>query len=258
MKKSFNKKFSCFASSVCIFLIHLPFVFAKSVPVPKNQPVKTISKDAASATPGSENAYPNSEVSIYDSLQLKTLDLSRQAYKEALQGYSRLRAMGKLSNDSVISIIDFTLPSDKKRLFIIDLKNCKVLFNTYVAHGRNSGGEYATRFSNNPSSNKSSLGFYVTGNTYFGEHGYSLRLEGEERGINNNAYRRAIVMHCADYMNEDYINEKGMPGRSFGCPAIPEDNYKSIIEEIKDGSCLFIYSPDHYYVTHSRFLRHAS
>ncbi len=257
MKKSF-KKFSCFATSVCILLIHLPFVFAKSVPVSKIQPYVTISSDSASANLRSEFTYPNPNVSIYDSLQLNDLELSKQGYKDALQGYKKLRAMGKLNNDSIISIIDFTLPSDKKRLFIIDIKNCKVLFNTYVAHGRNSGREYATRFSNSPSSNKSSLGFYVTGNTYFGEHGYSLRLEGEERGINNNAYRRAIVMHSADYVNEDYINENGMSGRSFGCPALPEGDYKSIIEEIKDGSCLFLYSPNHYYLTHSRFLKHSS
>jgi len=257
MKKPF-KKFSCLALPVCILLVHLPFVFAKAIPVSHKVPSPGHSDSAAAAAPRAEHAYPDPEVNIYDSIELNTLDLSKQAFRDALIGYDRLRREGKLSNDSVISIIDFTLPSDKKRLFVIDLKNCRLLYNTFVAHGRNSGGAYATRFSNNPSSNKSSLGFYVTGDTYYGEHGYSLRLEGEERGINSNAYRRAIVMHCADYVSEDYINENGMLGRSFGCPAIPEKNYRSIIEEIKEGSCLFVYRPDRYYLTHTRLLQHAS
>jgi hypothetical protein len=186
------------------------------------------------------------------------MGLSKQAYDYAMRGFNTLRDMGKLSNDSIISIVDFTLSSAKKRLFVLDLKNYKVLFNTYVAHGRNSGAEYAEHFSNSFSSNKSSLGFFVTGETYNGEHGYSLHLEGEEKGFNDNAYRRAIVMHCANYVDENYIKSKGYIGRSLGCPAIPEDVYKPIIDEIKDGSCLFLYSPNNYYLSHSRFLRNAS
>jgi hypothetical protein len=258
MKKSF-KKFSCFASSLFILLIHLPFVFAKSIPHAKPQPANTVSANAASNALNTLKAnYPNTEINIYDSLQLDDMDLSEQAYQDALKGYFKLRSMGRLSNDSIISIIDFSLSSTKKRLFVIDIKNCKVLFNTYVAHGRNSGAEFARRFSNSPSSRESSLGFYVTGDTYNGDHGYSLRLEGEEKGFNSNAYRRAIVMHSADYVNEDYINENGILGRSYGCPAIPEDNYKSIIDEIKNGSCLFLYGPSKYYLAHSKFLKQAS
>src|SRR6185295_6645916 len=101
----------------------------------------------------------------------------------------------KLTNDTIISIVDFSLSSCKKRLFVIDIKNYKVLYNTYVAHGRNSGDEYAKEFSNDPESFKSSLGFYVTKDTYRDEHGFSLHLEGEEKGINDNAYSRSIVMH---------------------------------------------------------------
>ena len=91
-----------------------------------------------------------------------------------------------------------------------------------------------------------------------GDNGYSLRLEGEEKGFNNNAYRRGIVMHSADYVNEDYINANGFSGRSFGCPAIPEDHFRTIIDEIKNGSCLFLYSPNRYYLSHSPLLKHAS
>lgn len=256
MNKSL-KKFSVFLSSIFIISIHLPFVFAKSITH------KLSIHNVSSATPASNSnpngGLPNSEkISVFDSLHLSTLGLSKQAYDYALRGFNTLRDMGKLTNDSIISIVDFSLSSAKKRLFVIDLKNYKVLFNTYVAHGRNSGAEYAQHFSNSFSSNKSSLGFFVTGETYNGEHGYSLHLEGEEKGFNDNAYKRAIVMHCANYVDENYIKSKGYIGRSLGCPAIPEDVYKPIIDEIKDGSCLFLYSPNNYYLSHSRFLRNAS
>ncbi|HSQ44735.1 MAG TPA: murein L,D-transpeptidase catalytic domain family protein [Ginsengibacter sp.] len=256
MSKSL-KKFSVFISSFFIFLIHLPFVFAKTIP--HKQVTSSISISTSKAANSTHDGeVPNSKVNVYDSLQLNTLGLSKQAFDYAVRGFKSLLSMGKLTNDSIISIVDFSLSSAKKRLFVIDLKNYKVLYNTYVAHGRNSGAEFAERFSNNPRSNKSSLGFYVTGNTYDGEHGYSLHLEGEEKGINDNAYKRAIVMHCADYVNEKFIESKGYIGRSLGCPAIPKQVYKPIINEIKDGSCLFLYSPNQYYISHSIFLKNAS
>jgi hypothetical protein len=128
------------------------------------------------------------------------------------------------------------------------------LFNTFVSHGRNSGTDMATEFSNDPNSFKSSLGFYVTGDTYKGEHGYSLRLDGKEKGINDNAQERSIVMHAADYVNEAVVKAKGYLGRSLGCPAVPPALHKAIINTIKDGTCLFLYSPDQYYITHSRII----
>lgn len=264
MNKSL-KKFSVFISSVFIFLIHLPFVFAKTIPHSEatSHTISTSNSNILLSTPNLNNPvneeWPNSNrTSVYDSLQLNTLGLTQQAYDYAIRGFKSLLLMGKLNNDSIISIVDFSLSSAKKRLFVIDIKNYKVLYNTYVAHGRNSGAEYAEQFSNNPRSNKSSLGFYVTGDTYDGEHGYSLHLEGEEKGINDNAYKRAIVMHCADYVNENFIKSKGYIGRSLGCPAIPKKVYKPIIDEIKDGSCLFLYSPNNYYISHSTFLQNAS
>ncbi len=251
------KRFSVFLSSIFIISIHLPFVFAKSVS--HKLSILNIASTAPASSSNPDGGLPNSEkISVFDSLHLSTLGLSKQAYDYAMRGFNTLRDMGKLSNDSIISIVDFTLSSAKKRLFVIDLKNYKVLFNTYVAHGRNSGAEYAQHFSNSFSSNKSSLGFFVTGETYNGEHGYSLHLEGEDKGFNDNAFKRAIVMHCANYVDENYIKSKGYIGRSLGCPAIPEDVYKPIIDEIKDGSCLFLYSPNNYYLSHSRFLRNAS
>ncbi|MBN9299692.1 MAG: murein L,D-transpeptidase catalytic domain family protein [Filimonas sp.] len=191
---------------------------------------------------------------MYDSLQLDKQGLSREAFNNAVEGYTILVSQGKVSNDQMLSIIDFSLPSSQKRLFVIDMLNKKVLFNTYVSHGRNSGTLMASDFSNDAESLKSSLGFYLTKDTYKGKHGYSLRLEGEEKGINDHAFERGIVMHSAGYVNESLIRSQGYIGRSEGCPAIPPALHKAIITKIKNGSCLYIYSPDSYYASHSVLL----
>lgn len=233
-----------------VFLIHLPFVFAKSKPVPVHFDINTETTTAF-------NLISKSEI-LYDSLQLDTMGLSKEAFLEGVKGYSYLRSTGKLPNDSVLTIADFSLPSSEKRLFVIDMENFQVLYNTYVAHGRNSGREYANKFSNSPRSNMSSPGFYVTQNTYVGENGFSLRLQGEEKGINDNAMSRAIVIHCADYVSEKWVQDLGYIGRSLGCPALPKKYTKPIIETIKDGSCFFIYSPSQKYLSRSRLLHQPS
>ncbi|SJZ56198.1 L,D-transpeptidase catalytic domain [Chitinophaga eiseniae] len=194
------------------------------------------------------------EESLYDSMRLDTTGLSRDAFESAMQGYNQLENNGRLRNPDILSIVDFSLPSSKKRLFVIDVKNKLLLFNTLVSHGRNSGTLLASTFSNKINSYKSSLGFYVTGDTYNGEHGYSLRLEGEEAGINDNALSRGIVMHSAAYVNEALIKSQGYIGRSLGCPAIPEGVHRKVIQRIANGTCLFLYSPDKYYSMHSRML----
>jgi hypothetical protein len=190
--------------------------------------------------------------SAYDSLSLDLKGLSREAFDYAREGFSKLVEEGKLVNDSIISIVDFSLPSSKKRLFVIDLKNYKVLFNTLVAHGRNSGREFAKTFSNQNSSYMSSPGFYVTRETYEGHNGYSLRLDGMERGINDKALERGIVVHGAPYVSEQIVNMQGFSGRSQGCPAVPVQYAKPLINKIKNGTCLFIYSPG--YINHSKIL----
>lgn len=189
--------------------------------------------------------------SLYEKLNLDSFEMSRDAYSYALQGLEQLQDEGAVSNDSVLTVIDFSLPSYKKRLFVIDLNSGELLFNTYVSHGRNSGTDMAKRFSNKYNSFQSSPGFYITGDTYTGEHGYSLRLNGQEKGINDNALMRKIVMHSADYVSDKSIQLKGYLGRSLGCPAIPPAFQKPVINTIKDGSCLFIYSPDTNYITRS-------
>jgi hypothetical protein len=140
-------------------------------------------------------------------------------------------------------------------LYVIDLKNKKLLFNTYVAHGRNTGSEYAKNFSNEEGSYKSSLGFYITENPVIGSHtGFSLILDGVEKGINDHAGKRAIIIHGAEYVTESFIKKYGQLGRSMGCPALPPDLNKPIIESIKGGTCLFIYNSDDKYIQSSSLL----
>jgi hypothetical protein len=189
---------------------------------------------------------------LYDSLGLADLGLSQEAYHKAIGGFLNLLGAGTVRNPGVLSIIDFSLPSSQERLFILDLYNGKLLFNSLVAHGRNSGKLVAKKFSNRSNSHMSSLGFYVTGEPFIGQHGYSLRLEGEEKGWNDNVSRRAIIMHSADYVSQEHIRAYGFLGRSEGCPAIPEELDRSIIDCISGGSCLFIYGPDKKYLKKSR------
>jgi hypothetical protein len=254
MKKFGIRKLYLFFSSLFIFIIHIPFVFAKSKPLGKlfadhSEQLPAIA--TSSANPDTNNIH---EVSVYDSLRLGSLGLGRQVFNYAMKGFTYMKEMGTLANDEVISIVDFSKPSSQKRLFVIDLRNYKLLFNTYVAHGVQSGKEFANRFSNAPESNKSSLGFYETLNTYNGGNGYSLKLQGIERGINDNANRRAIVMHGAGYVDERLIRCQGYIGRSWGCPAVPESLHRSIIDKIKNGTCLFIFSPNMRYLSHSKVL----
>ena len=191
---------------------------------------------------------------LYDSLELNNLGLSEIAFSYAIKGYESLKKNGKINNLKVLSIIDFTKPSSQKRLFILDVQNFRILFNTYVAHGQNTGKEFATKFSNKPDSYQSSLGFYLTEGTYNGKNGFSMQLEGVENGINDKAGERAIVVHGAPYVSEGFIRSRGYIGRSHGCPALPEKLNKPIIEKIKNGSCLFIYSNDKNYLQKSRII----
>ncbi|MCG2615788.1 murein L,D-transpeptidase catalytic domain family protein [Terrimonas sp. NA20] len=234
-------------SSIIIAILHLPFAFGKNV-----FGSRTFS---AFATTGEDSTGTGMPVmSVYDSLHLETIGLSRQAFDYAQKGWNKLFREGKLSNDSILAIADFSQPSSQKRLYILDLKEYKVLFNTLVAHGRNSGKEVATSFSNSSSSYKSSPGFYVTGETYNGKHGYSLKLNGVEKGINDNAYNRAIVVHGADYVDESYVANQGYIGRSQGCPAVPEREAQPIINTIKNNTCFFIYEPGKSYTSRSAML----
>ena len=198
------------------------------------------------ALPGYQHPFSQ----ITDSSQLPRLNL----LKTALSGIEMLLEKHQLRRSDIITIIDYSLPSDKERLWVLDLKNEKVLFRCLVSHGRNSGELMAKNFSNIPGSYASCPGFYATGETYIGRHGLSLALDGLEAGINDNARRRAIVIHGADYVSYDFIRNHGRLGRSQGCPAVPEELCKELIRTIKGGSCLFIYAPDTNYKSNSQII----
>lgn len=248
MKKRFRALNFIF-STITIGLMHLSFTIVKSARVHK--PIVPAIDSGKKVTVDS-SSLSLAKKTIYDSLRLQVKGLSLQAFKYAEMGMKNLIAQGRLTNDSIISIIDFSEPSSKKRLFILDLKNFKILFNTLVAHGRNSGREIATSFSNQAESYKSSPGFYITSETYDGKNGYSLKLEGIEKGVNDNAYDRGIVIHGADYVCQDYVNAQGYIGRSQGCPALPLNISRPVINTIKNGTCLFIYHPS--YINRSSLL----
>ncbi|HEY3388855.1 MAG TPA: murein L,D-transpeptidase catalytic domain family protein [Prolixibacteraceae bacterium] len=192
---------------------------------------------------------------VYTALKLAETGLQRNIFDLAIKGLKKLDSNGKLLNPTIVTIADYSQSCNKKRLYVIDLKNIKLLFNTYVAHGRNTGSEFAKYFSNAEGSLKSSLGFYVTEHPIVGPHtGFSLLIKGVEKGINDNAIKRAIIIHGADYASENYIRKNGRLGRSWGCPALPTNLNKPIIESIKGGTCLFIYNPDNKYICSSSLL----
>jgi hypothetical protein len=191
---------------------------------------------------------------VYNSLDANHFAMPQiTCFKKAMVGFYALKEKGLIHKD-ILTVIDFSMSSTKKRLWVIDLSTNTILYNSLVSHGMNSGGEYAKNFSNAPSSNKSSLGFYTTGETYMGKHGLSLKLDGQERGINSNARSRAVVMHGASYANPSILRSQGYLGRSQGCPAIPEALKKEIIKTIKGKSCIFIYHPSRSYEIASRLV----
>jgi len=177
--------------------------------------------------------------------------VSFEIFNTAILGHNKIENLHK---KNIVTIIDFSKPSTEKRLIVVDVEKKQLISKCFVAHGKNSGDNFAKSFSNQSESLKSSLGFYLTAETYYGEHGYSLRLDGLEKDINDNARMREIVIHGADYVSEEFIKKYGRLGRSWGCPALPVELSKDIIDKISGGSCLFIYGDDKYYKENSVFL----
>jgi len=210
---------------------------------------------AVNCVPDNAVVKAKSEAStLYDAMKLKRFGLSKTAFEYAYKGYHYLLNKKMLNSATVLSICDFSQSSRHKRFFVIDVNLKKVIVNTYVAHGRNSGSEYARSFSNNPESHMSSLGFYKTENTYYGDHGLALKIEGLEKGFNDKADARNIVVHGSKYVGADYLKYNRLNGRSYGCPAIPSSQSNKVINAIKNGSCLFIYHPTKKYLTQSKIL----
>lgn len=187
---------------------------------------------------------PGSKViSSYNELSANSYKTpSFESFSIALEGFYKLKEKGLVTKD-ILTLIDFSKSSNTKRLWVINLTTNEVLFNTLVAHGKNTGEEFANYFSNKAESYQSSLGFYATAEVYTGKHGLSLRLDGLQKGLNDKARERAVVIHGADYVSESFIKNHKRLGRSQGCPALPVEMNEKIINVIKEKSCLFIYHP---------------
>jgi len=179
---------------------------------------------------------------------------SYESFYVAMEGFLNLKKKGVLLKENILTLIDYSLSSAKKRLWVIDVSKKEILYNELVAHGMNSGSEFAQHFSNKAESYMSSLGFYVTGSTYNGKNGLSLQLDGMEKGINDNARSRTIVIHMAKYVSQNYIDQCGRLGRSFGCPALPGKTGENIIDTMAGGTCLFIFYPDDTYFLQSSYV----
>lgn len=192
----------------------------------------------------------------WETLKEAAPKLKADILKLALTAYNHAVRLG-LVHKKILTVIDYSKASSQERLWVFDLNQDKLLYETYVAHGRNSGNLYPTRFSNQGSSLESSLGTYITANTYSGSNGYSLNLKGLEHGYNDNALSRRVVMHGAWYVSEDFIKRAGQLGRSWGCPAVNPAVAKPIINTIKDGTVLFAYYPDQKWLSHSQYVNYA-
>jgi hypothetical protein len=250
MKKTIIPAIICFLLSFAL----LPVIKAGSNNASHmSASVSGINDSTAELEAATSNSAATRASMLYSELNLGKLGLSFEALKYAYKGFQELVNKGVVSNQDVLTVIDFSQPSSQKRMYILDVKNGKVLLNTYVAHGKNSGLDYAEHFSNRPESLQSSLGFYVTKTTYSGKHGTSLRLDGQEEGWNDKAADRAVVVHGAQYIGTSRANAAYM-GRSFGCPAVPQSQAKTVINLIKDGTTLFIYHPTPQYLHSSKLL----
>jgi hypothetical protein len=173
----------------------------------------------------------------------------------ALAAAGCARDRGVEPRSPVLTVIDYSLPSTEKRMWVLDPAHRRKLFRELVAHGAGSGENYPTHFSNTPESHQSSLGLFMTAGTYQGRNGYSLRLVGLEEGFNHLALERTLVIHGAWYVSGDFARQHGRLGRSWGCPALPQRVAPRVIDTIKDGSLVFVYYPDERWLEGSPFLQ---
>lgn len=191
---------------------------------------------------------------LYRDCRLKEGKLPFATFRNGMLGYYNLLKSSKLRNTRLLSIVDYDQSSTSKRMYIIDLKKRSLAHQIFVAHGKKSGVNYATEFSNIPESHQSSLGFYKTAETYEGKYGYSLRLDGFEKEINCEARDRAIVMHSADYVSKEFMKKHGRLGRSWGCLTITEEDNQAVIDLIRNGSCIYVHKNQKEYQKKSKLL----
>lgn len=234
--------------------------------IPKFQTTKQDSKNKSVMTKRTGSAQTSSETASKSvvtpqknlNVQLAHLGskapaLKKNVLKLALTAYHKAQEQGDVKKP-LLTVIDYSLPSNKQRMWIFDLKQETLLYNTYVAHGKNSGADVPHHFSNVSSSKETSLGTYVTRDTYYGSKGLSLNLKGLEHGFNDNAYNRRVVMHGAWYVEPSFIKSAGRAGRSWGCPSIAQTLARPIINTLKGGSVIFAYYPDKNYLNKSHFV----
>jgi hypothetical protein len=178
--------------------------------------------------------------------------LSPQALEAALTALKRLQDTGTKVRADVLTVIDYTKPSTERRLWVFDLAHTRIMFEELTAHGKNSGDNQAVRFSNAPNSLMTSLGAFLTGDTYIGKHGLSLRLLGLEKGVNDKSMERAIVIHAAAYISDVIARNKGRIGRSLGCPAVRPEISRRLIEAVQGGTLVLAYYPDRSWLRNSK------
>ena len=205
------------------------------------------------ALAGVSTASSETSVGTLELFQAEAPDLDREVLKAALAATECAQRNAPVKR-KILSVIDYSLPSTEPRLWVFDLEKGELLFHELVAHGVNTGENMATRFSNVEGSRQSSLGLFLTDQTYFGRNGYSLKLHGLEEGVNHRALERTIVLHGAWYVSEAFRREHGRLGRSWGCPAVKKEVAKPLIDTIKDGSLLFVYYPDQEWLSSSDYL----
>ncbi|RPD99862.1 hypothetical protein EGM88_00925 [Aureibaculum marinum] len=226
-----------------IFILIFP-VYAWEIP--------TSNINNSEKTPSTRNStFISYTEDIYNKIGDNNLDFD--AFKYALKGYIQLKNKEKLNNSKYLTLIDMSVSANSERFYIINMETQTIEHKSVVAHGKKSGLEYAKKFSNKVNSHQTSIGFYKTAETYYGKHGLSLRLDGLEYS-NDKARERAVVIHAADYANPDFIKANGRLGRSWGCPSLPYKDYSTIIDKIKNGSCLFIYYPQEDYLSKSKLV----
>ncbi|MCE3238759.1 MAG: hypothetical protein K0R24_1740 [Gammaproteobacteria bacterium] len=200
-------------------------------------------------TPSSSD-WSTKEITL---IHAKAPQLNLTALKLSLTAYQKARQQG-LDTQQLLTVIDYSKPSNERRLWVINLKTNTIVLNTWVAHGKNSGGLNATSFSNNARSLKSSLGVFITENSYIGSHGYSMRIQGLEQGINDNVYHRAVVFHGARYVGADVAKSRGMLGRSWGCMAVGQDTIKPLVDTIKNKTVVVAYYPEPNWLKNSKYI----
>jgi hypothetical protein len=200
------------------------------------------------------NSNTNLKLDIIKKIQSHNIGLKKSVLQIAMKAKMCAMKKGLNPKNDIITVIDYSLPSTAKRLFVINLNKAEIMYSLHTAHGQGSGDNYAHKFSDQPQSHQSSLGVFLTGDIYEGHHGPSLSLIGMEKDFNSNAYKRHVVIHAANYVSDDFARKHGRLGRSHGCPALEPKYTKEVIETIKNGTLLVNYYPDPKWIKQSEYL----